>query len=340
LVTAQQVVRWESFSKAVGGHRVRLVSGGEIVGYSVAVAQREIVLESDLLDVVKLPRAAAASVIFDMPADDASARALEVRIAAASADQDTLLFANGDLLAGDLVSLEKEKLTFKTAGADFVVDRSRAAAVVFGGAAAQDQKKGLKIWIGLRDGSRLLAEKLLLTDDRATIALSTGSTISLGRDAIVALQPIGGDAVYLSDLADAGYRHIPFLSLGWDYARDRSVTGGALMAGGRLHLKGLGMHSAARITYDLDGDYRAFQSELAIDDSTAGSGSVVCRVFVDDGSGKWRLKYESPVIRGGEKPVAVNVDLAGAKRLSLLVDFADRGDVQDHVNWLDARLVR
>ena len=36
----------------------------------------------------------------------------------------------------------------------------------------------------------------------------------------------------------------------------------------------------------------------------------------------------------------VSVDVTGAKRLRLLVEFADHGDVQDHANWLDARVVR
>jgi hypothetical protein len=184
-----------------------------------------------------------------------------------------------------------------------------------------------------------LADRFTINDAKATIEFAAATPVSLSLDAIVALQPIGGDTVYLSDLDDAGYRHIPFLSLAWDYARDRNVSGGPLVADGRLHLKGIGLHSAARITYDLDGEYRAFESELAIDDSTGGRGSVTCRVFVDDGSGKWQLKYESPVIRGGGKPIPVEIDLAGIKRLSLLVDFADRGDVLDHVNWLNARLV-
>jgi hypothetical protein len=339
-VPARKVVRWGRFAKAVGGHRLRLVAGGEIVGFSFEIAERQVILESDLLDIVKLPRGAVAAVIFDLPADDSSARALEKRIATAVGDHDTLLFANGDRLTGELVGLAKDKLTLKTADADFVVDRSRAAAVVFARAPAHEREKALKTWIGLRDGSRFLVEQPLLKDERATIELAAGSTVSLSGDAIIALQPIGGDTVYLSDLNDAGYRHIPFLSLAWDYRRDSNATGGPLVADRRLHLKGLGMHSAARITYDLDGEYRAFQSELAIDDSTGGRGSVICRMFIDDGSGKWQLKYESSAIRGGDQPVPVEIDLAGAKRISLLVDFADRGDEQDHVNWLDARLIK
>jgi hypothetical protein len=35
----------------------------------------------------------------------------------------------------------------------------------------------------------------------------------------------------------------------------------------------------------------------------------------------------------------VSVDLSGAKRISLIVDFADRADEWDRADWLDARLV-
>ena len=40
------------------------------------------------------------------------------------------------------------------------------------------------------------------------------------------------------------------------------------------------------------------------------------------------------------EPVPLSADLNGAKRISLLVDFADRGDERDHADWLNARLVR
>jgi hypothetical protein len=197
-----------------------------------------------------------------------------------------------------------------------------------------------KAWVGLRDGTRLLTRDVVIDERNAKLDMVGRGALSVETSAVVALQPIGGDVVYLSDLNDSGYRHIPFLSLTWDFRRDRDVTGGPLAAGGLRYLKGLGMHSAARITYNLDGEYRAFQADLAMDDSTDRRGSVTCRVFTDDGSGQWLIKYESPVIRGGEKPALVNVDLAGAKRISLLVDFADRGDEQDHINWLEARLIR
>ncbi len=77
-----------------------------------------------------------------------------------------------------------------------------------------------------------------------------------------------------------------------------------------------------------------FQARVGIDDSTGRRGSVRFRVLVDG-----REKYVSPILRGGEKPVPVEVDLTGAKRLELVVDYADRADVLDRADWLDARIV-
>jgi hypothetical protein len=339
---AQKVVRFGHFVQPAGQHRVRLAAGGELVAYSVEVANEKVHFESDLLGKASIPLALVASILFDAPTDPRALSRLEERIAAAADPQGMLLFANGDQLPGRLASVAADKLTLKTLDREVVVDRSRVAAVVLRATeTGLADTKALATWVGLRDGSRMLAQQLVIDKDRATIELGAAATISMSAASIVALQPIGGDAIYLSEMKDAGYRHIPFLSLPpWEYRRDRNVTGGPLVASKRLYLKGLGMHSAARITYNLDGDYRRFQSELAIDDSTENRGSVSCRVFIDDGSGNWQLKHESPVIRGGAKPLAVDVDIAGAKRISLLVDFADRGDELDHVNWLDARVVK
>ena len=89
---------------------------------------------------------------------------------------------------------------------------------------------------------------------------------------------------------------MPYLDLSWPYHNDRNVTGGLLRCGGRLYLKGLGVHSAARLSYALDGRYRRFQAELGIDDSTGGRGSVEFRVLVDG-----RQRYASGPIRGGAR---------------------------------------
>ena len=107
-----------------------------------------------------------------------------------------------------------------------------------------------------------------------------------------------------------------------------------MRAGDRLYAKGIAMHSASRLTYRLERPYSRFEAELAIDAETSGRGSVTFRVFADR-----EQKFASEVIRGGQAPLPISVDIRGAKQVSLLIDFAERGDEQDHADWLDARFV-
>ena len=50
--------------------------------------------------------------------------------------------------------------------------------------------------------------------------------------------------------------------------------------------------------------------------------------------------YRSDVIRGGQPPQQLSIDLAGTQGVTLTVDYADRGDELDYADWLDARLVK
>jgi hypothetical protein len=340
-VSAAETIAWGNFRDFKPGHRLRLASGGEIVGYQIEVDRDRVALESDLIDTIDLPLDAVTAIHFDPPRAVESDRESKIEAAEVGADQHVLLLANGDTLTGRLVSIQGAKVVFRVGDDHITLDRNRVAAVVTNFSSAKEpDATSVRTWVGLSDGSRALASSIETDGKQHKLTVSPGTIITVPTEAVVALQPLGGRAVYLSDLQPAGYRHVPFLELPWDYQFDRNVLGGPLDAGGKLHLKGIGMHSAARITYDLDGKYELFAADLAIDDATRGRGSVACRVFLDDGSGEWQLKYESPVVRGREQPVPMAIDVQSAKRISLLVDFADRVVEQDHLNWLNARVIK
>jgi hypothetical protein len=340
-ITASEVVAWGGFRDFQPGHRLRLVSGGEIVGYQVEVDRERVILESDLVDRLELPISAASAILFDPMRESKAVTSRELESAEPPAGQQLLFLINGDRLTGRLVSITAGKVEFRSADKPITVDRAKVAAVVLNNhSKATSVADEPRILVGLSDGSRVLATSLESRERTLKLVLGDEVEIGVPIETVVALQPLGGRAVYLSNFKPAGYRHVPFLQLPWSYELDRNVLGAPLRAAGRLYLKGIGMHSASRITFDLNGEYEQFAADLAIDDITRGRGSLACRVFLDDGSGNWQLKYESPVIRGGQQPMPVQVDVAGAKQISLLVDFADRGDEQDHVNWLNARLIK
>jgi hypothetical protein len=99
------------------------------------------------------------------------------------------------------------------------------------------------------------------------------------------------------------------------------------------------MASTSRVACDVTG-YRKFEAELAVDDAAGLRGIVIFRVLLQSAPNEWTPAYESPVVRGGEAPIPISIDLKGATRLALIVDFADRGDECDWANWLATRLIR
>jgi hypothetical protein len=314
---------------------VVLADGGTLVADTLQADRQTVGVDAELWGTLQLPRSGLAGLVLRAPGDRAALDGLLERMRQRGTTRDLALLTNDDQLEGHLEHFTDTTAALATDAGPLQVERGRLAAVIFGNPPALATEPALRVWLGTRDGSRLLATRLESDAAGLRAALATGPLVRCALGDVVWLQTQGGRAVYLSDLPAAGYRHIPYLTLAWPYQRDRNVTGTPLRAAGREYPKGLGMHSTARLTYLLTEPYQRFQAELAIDQQTAGGGSVRFRVFVDG-----HQRAVSPTVRGGEKPVPLSVDLAGVKRLDLVVDFADRADQLDHANWLNARLIR
>jgi hypothetical protein len=318
-----------------GPHFVVLSDGGVLAAEVTQVGKEGVVAESSVFGAVKVPLAALAGIVFQAPPEPLKRDLLLDRIVAAVGSTDRVLLVNGDEIAGTVRGIRNRKVDVQSTLGAVAVELARVRAVVYNPSLVRrGEAKGLRAWTGFSDGSRLVATQLVVDEKQARVSLPGGPTLAAPAADLVFLQPLGGRAVYLSDLR-ARYVHLPYLSLSWPYRPDRGVLGGILHSGGRPYLKGIGVHSTSRLSYALAEPYRAFEAELAIDDETAGRGSVRFRVFVDG-----EVKYTSPTVRGGSPPLPIRVDLSGAKQLDLVVDFADRADEGDHADWLNARLLR
>ena len=335
-----ELVRWGQFRDVARAPVLWLNDGSMIVCQQLRRDTDMLSVEPRLSSAFQVPVAKAIMVGWQLPRDTLRRTQFVDRQMVGPEGVDRVVLANGDSLLGHLTEMLPDRLLLKGANRSTSLDIGRVSAAVFDRtrlAAPPESRE--RIVVGLSDGSRIVANALSQVDGRIVAHMAVDAECRFAVDEIVALQVIGGSAAYLSDLPTTGYRHLPFVAREWPYRRDRGVSGGELRVGGRTYLKGLGMHSAARITFDLDREYRAFEAELAIDDSAKGGGSVSCRVFVDEGDGNWQARYASPIIRGGDAPVPVSVGMAGAKRISLIVDFAERGDERDDLDWLDSRLL-
>jgi hypothetical protein len=328
------LVTWGACVEPRRGPVLVLADGGLLPAEILSADKDALQAESDRFGRLKIPIEALAGVVFRLPDSATERDALLERILRASGDADRLALVNGDVLSGTWESFGKFGVQWRSEVGPVRVEPARLAAVTFNPALRRKPAKNPLGWAGFDDGTRLRVERLIINAG-AVEATVFGRTWKTEAKRLVFLQPLGGRVEYLSDRKPEKYRFTPYLSIRWPYRNDRNVQGGLLRVGGRLYLKGIGVHSAARLTYSLDGKYQKFQAAAALDDSAGDGGSVRFRVLVDG-----KEKFVSEIIRGGQAAAPVSVDVAGAKRLELDVDYADRGDVQDEADWLDARLIR
>ncbi len=340
-VPTAELVAWSNPAEPRRGAQIFITDGGLLIGEAALIVDEHLVVLTDLVGTVRLPLEIVRGVVFQPPARRELRDRLSAQVRSAEGDTDRLILTNGDQLTGTVVGLEELKILLETDAGSTKIEVDKIAALVFNPTLlAPNDTHSLRSLVGLRDGTLLVATSLSAAKDTMWAKLTAGVEIESDTPGeIVSLQTLGGQATYLSDMTEHRFRHIPYLDLSWTFHKDHNVLGGRLRAGGRLYNKGLGMHSAARITYRLDGPYRRFEAELAIDEAAGPQGSVVFRVFTSAGQ-TWQEAYTSPVIRSDAKPLPMSVDLAGARAIALVVDFSERGDQQDHADWLDARLIK
>jgi len=174
----------------------------------------------------------------------------------------------------------------------------------------------------LMDGSTLKAE--------STLGFST--TIEL--KSVKVLDYSLGKVVHLSDLQPASVRETPFFDIVWHYTVDKNLRGDPLRLNGKQYKRGLSLHSRCRLTYSIAGKYKRFVADVGIDDSVGQLGHVVCQVLGDGKS-----LFQS-VIEGDQPPKKLDLNIKNVRTLVLFVDFGERLDIGDRLNFADAKLIR
>ncbi len=259
--------------------------------------------------------------------------------------KDVVYLRNGDRIDGLLTGLEEQgRLRVKAGKKEVQVAFDKVAAVALNTTLMRAPRpKGIYGKLVLANGGRLSLAEARADGQTLTGKTVFGSAVAVPMERVMALDLYQGRAVYLSDLKPKSYEMAPYLGVRWHYVPDGSVLSSNGPTGGDLHLrggvydKGIGMHSPSRLTFDLGGRYRRFEALVGLDDETGRLGSARARVLVD-GKPHEVAGGEELTAQSGPRPI--RVDVTGAKELTLVVDTARFADIQGHVNWVDARLVR
>ena len=122
----------------------------------------------------------------------------------------------------------------------------------------------------------------------------------------------------------------------------KSVDGNPLTVAGKKYDRGFGTHPESAVLFRANGKVSAFDAFVAIDDDAAKAGSgksygkptASFKVWADG-----RVVWRSGDVKLGQRPVAVHVDLTGAREIVLETSGGGVWTAFDAANadWLDAR---
>ncbi len=321
------------------GTRSMLVAKQDWTGkVPIVIAGDEVTVDNATFGKTRLRRSDVRCLLVEAAKEPATAQHL-LREALIAAAADRVWLVEGDLLTGRIIGFDGTHLELELAGQTLPVLAKRVAALAFKRPSESTEAGNGGYLVGLEDGSVVEAASMALADNHWSLRSSGGHDwkTSNGQH-LCYLQSLASTINYLSDRDAIDFKHTPYFSGQWPLGRDQSLAGGRLKVGGQYYSKGLAMHSASRVVYQVPLAATKFCADIALDESAGSRGSAVYRVYRLTDAGI-EPAFESQVIRGEDSPQSIEVDVARAKAVVLVVDFADRGDELDRANWLDARFV-
>lgn len=287
---------------------------------------------------IEIPLETVRGVLLSPPRNRLDRAQMIARVRDQKETQDYFYLSNGDHLPGQLEGYSDGAFQLKTATGK--VSLSAATVRAYGlnpELTSFPATKGEVALLALTDGS-LLTVTDVRYDGKAGLhcQAACGPKFNLPTEQLVSLQFLGDRIVYLSELQPEQFTSTPYLSKSWPWRRNQNVLGGPLRLGPREYARGIGMHSQALATYSLNGKYLSFQAVIGIDGVTEGQGSVIFRILTDG-----KPVFTSDVVRGKTPPISIApLNLQGVQKLTLVVDFADHGDILDHADWCDTVLIK
>jgi hypothetical protein len=259
-----------------------------------------------------------------------------------------------DYYEGGIGDVTQESVEFKLDGETNHVDRSRVAGLIY----FRPNRKQLaepRVSLHGRSGLRASAMQVKVENSLVSITTTGGDMFTWPVDDIELADFSRGKVMYVSDMEPASQNWAPLISLpsgdtlAAEYGqprRDRSAFGDklSLLAQGsdedsspgakQSFDKGLAVRSRTELVYRLPAGFNRFKAHAGIDPATRTSGNLRLAIFADD-----RPLLETDVA-GDQPPQAVDVEITGAKRLRILVDFGQNQDTGDWLNLCDAKIVK
>jgi hypothetical protein len=322
----------------------------------VSLADKSLLVGADY--VAREGRARIASTggdVFELPTQDVVAVRLQPdneaiaaqweRILDRAADSDLLVVRKDEVLdfhRGMVRNVSESTIEFQT-GADILnVKRTKVFGIVYYHPVGRVLPNPI---CRLTDASGSIWVLRSLSLDEGTLKGTTLLGVEVNRPliSVVRVDFSQGKIVYLSDLEPESVHWLPYLGAARPLAtrsewysprKDTNLNGSPLELSGKVYPKGLALHSRTELVYRLPAGFQRFKTLVGIDDAVRPRGHVRLVIRADD------RVLEELTVTGVDKAIPLDLDISGAGRLAILVDFGDDLDVADHLDLCEARIVK
>jgi hypothetical protein len=254
-----------------------------------------------------------------------------------------------DYVEGALGRVTEETVEFTLEGEAIEVPRSRLEGLVY---YVPQRQERTAVICQVRDGygNCWAAARVELSGERLQVRTGAGAEVSFPLSHIEQLDFAGANVVYLSDLEPLKVEWTPLLasqaveeSLArlFHPRRDQSFGGGKL----RLRFtedthrveafdRGLAIHSRTELAYRVPDGFRRLAGWAGMDERAGASGTAELTI---SGDGETLLRR---VITAHDEPLLIDLPVAGVRRLSLLVDFANEDAVAGQLDLCNIRITK
>lgn len=324
-----------------GDLRLDLHHGGHLNCRQIVMEDRTVVADSVVAGKLRIPLSAVVAVRFrpaDPAVDDKWTELIQ-----SDPDRDLLVVRNGDVLDrldGTISSLDPQTLTFLVGDQRVPIDRSKPK--LFGVVTGRSATTAVTP-IGelqFRNGDRLPISTLSLDGDALRVD-ANGVEATVRLNAIEAIDFGRGKVKYLSDLEPRTLDHTPYFGPSaidsvFDVLEDHSDAGRdvPIRIDRQAFRRGLVIHSRTTLKYRLNGEYQRFVAVAGIEQLVRPLGDLDL-VITADGKELFRRN-----LKGTDAAVPLDLDVTGARELTIFVDFAGDSDISDHLALGDARLIK
>lgn len=339
LRTAQagQVAQPEAAEESAQAEVV-LFDGGRVRGEVKALDAETLTIHTRWKAELPIPLVRAKGLWFGNTAPPGTLAVYEKQMAAPG-DQDTVFVLAPDKslaqIQASVRGLADGKLQVKYDGADRGINRERVLAVVFAAHPPLAAPTGPVGVFQMAAGDVLVGAWTGFADNKLEIETAWNGKLSLPVSALGAVRIRNGKLTFLPDLEPVAVEETGYFGRVIPWRRDEGFDGDVPRVRSKQPTRSIAMHSRSSLTFALEGQYDKFKATLGFDDSAGTRGRVACRILVDG-----REVFADKDFRATSDPQEIDISVAGARQMTLEVDFGEEQDVGDRIVWAEPRLFR